>query len=103
MHSNSILRWTIILFAGLAMFWTSVQARANPKDVEKAINDLNNAFKKQDAETIKAMTADEHVAITSYLGLQSRADQLKSIGDLKITEYTVKNLKVTMLSKDTAI
>ena len=74
------------------------------KGVEKALRLLNEAFARRDAEAIKRLTTADHVAVTgSYGGPQTREQQLKSLNDLKLTEYRAGKLKVTVLSKDVAL
>lgn len=72
------------------------------KDVQKALEALNDAFSKQDEATIKKLTTDDHTAFTPYGGKQTRAEQIKTLPDLKITEYKATDARVTMLSKDVA-
>lgn len=72
------------------------------QEVEKAIRALNQAFEKQDLKAIKELMAEEHVSITPYAGMQTKAEQLKSLADLKYTEYKEANIQVTLLSKDVA-
>src|SRR5262249_14399713 len=74
------------------------------KDVEKALNALNEAFKKGDADAAKKYLADDHVAVTTYYGAPlDRAAQLKAFADVKMTEYTTAKMKVTALGKDSAL
>lgn len=77
---------------------------ATVKEVEKAIQALNEAFAKQDAAAIKKLVTDEHIAITPYYGgLATRDEQFKTLPDLKTTEYTVSQMKITLLTKDVAL
>jgi uncharacterized protein (TIGR02246 family) len=74
------------------------------KEVEKAITTLNEAFRKVDAETIKRLMTDDHVAVTVYYGgPQSVTDQIASLPDLKLAEYAAGKVKITLLGKDTAL
>jgi ketosteroid isomerase-like protein len=74
------------------------------KEVEKALRALNEAFKKRDAEAIQRLMMDTHVAITPYYGgPATRADQLKALPDLKMTEYKPGEMKITLVNKDTAL
>lgn len=97
-----------LLLATLLGLFLSGTARADDaaiiKEVDKAITELNNAFAKQDIPTIKRLLADDHVAITPYYnGLATKEDQLKSMADLKVTEYQPGQLKITLIAKDTAL
>src|SRR5579862_6293325 len=76
---------------------------ATAKEVEKALQSLNEAFVKQDTAAIKRLTTEEHVAITSYSGKQSRDAQLKDEANLKIREYRVADLNTVLPTKETAI
>jgi ketosteroid isomerase-like protein len=74
------------------------------REVEKAVGMLNAAFAKQDAAAIKRLMTADHVAVTGYYGgPQTRAEQLKSLKDLKLTEYAPGKLNVKLLGKDTAL
>jgi uncharacterized protein (TIGR02246 family) len=74
------------------------------KEVEKALATLNDAFKKQDAEAIKKLMTDDHTAVTTYYGgAVSRAEQVASLADLKLSEYTSAKTKVTVINKETAL
>jgi ketosteroid isomerase-like protein len=74
------------------------------KEVEKALASLNEAFAKQDAAAIKRLTTADHVAVTGYYGgPQTRDEQLKSLKDLKLTEYAAGKVTVKLLGKDAAL
>jgi ketosteroid isomerase-like protein len=74
------------------------------REVEKAVGMLNAAFVKQDAAAVKRLTTADHVAVTGYYGgPQTRAEQLKSLKDLKLTEHAPGKLSVKLLGKDTAL
>src|SRR5437762_2390238 len=74
------------------------------KDVEKALAALNEAFKNRDVAAVARLMTDNHQAITAYYGgVQTKAEQLKSLPDLKMSEYTPGPIKVTLLGKDTAL
>jgi ketosteroid isomerase-like protein len=73
-------------------------------EVEKALAELNEAFAKQDRDAIRRLMTDDHVAVTGYYaGPQTRDEQLKSLGDLKLTEYKVGKLKVAPLGKEAVL
>ena len=91
------------LIAGLLIGADIAQDKAT-KDVEKALGDLNEAFKKGDSDAIARLMSDSHVAITPYYGgRQTKAEQLKSLPDLKMSEYAMSDVKVTFVSKDVAL
>ena len=74
------------------------------KDIEEANRTLNEAFTKRDAEAIRRLMTEEHVAITSYYGgRQTTAEQLKSLPDLQLTEYAVGEVTVNLLTADVAL
>jgi ketosteroid isomerase-like protein len=91
----------------LAVFVFATVGRADDAaadDVTAAINKLNKAFEKADAAAIKAgMTAD-HVAVTGYYGGPvTRDEQIKSLADLKLTEYKSGKMKIKLLGKEGAL
>ncbi|MBY0526017.1 MAG: nuclear transport factor 2 family protein [Gemmataceae bacterium] len=74
-----------------------------PKEVEKLTRTLNEAFVKQDADTIKRMITDDHTTILGNGVRLTRAEQLKSLADLKLATYTMEEAKVTQPLKDVAV
>lgn len=73
------------------------------KEVEKAIRALNDAFAARDVDTIKRLTADDHVAITPYYPVQNKGEQLRSLDNLKLTEYTSGKIDVKLITTDVAL
>lgn len=72
--------------------------------VEKAIAALNKAFADGNVEAMRRLMAPEHIAITSYYGGPvSRDDQIKTLGDMKVSEYAAGTMKTTMISKGVAL
>jgi ketosteroid isomerase-like protein len=74
------------------------------QEVEKAITALNEAFHARDADKVKALMTDDHVAVTSYYdGPLDRAGQLKCLPDHQLTEYAAGKFKLTSLGKDAVL
>ena len=74
------------------------------KEVEEAVAKLNLAFKDRDVAVIKRLMTRDAIAITPYYGkLQGKAEQIKSLPDVKLTEYTRGKLNVSFLSKEVAL
>jgi ketosteroid isomerase-like protein len=93
------------LAAALVLLTFAAGSRADDADdVKAAISALNKAFEKADADAIKAgMTAD-HVAVTGYYGGPvDRDEQVKSLADLKLTEYKAGKMTIKMVGKDGAL
>jgi ketosteroid isomerase-like protein len=87
--------WLLLLAAGL------LAGDDAARDVAKAITTLNQAFKDRDAAAIRRLMTDDHVAITGYYGgPQTAAQQLASLPDLKLTEYSQGKLTLTPVGKD---
>ena len=79
-------------------------ADAPVPEVEKALRALNDAFRKRDADAIGKLITADHVAVTPYYGgPASRAEQLKTLPDLQLSEYTMGELKTIQLSKDVVL
>jgi ketosteroid isomerase-like protein len=94
----------LVLTAGLLI--GAQDAKQNPavQEIQKAIGTLNDAFAKRDADAVRRLMIDEHLSITAYYGgPATKADQLKSLADLQLTEYKAGELKVTMLTDDAAL
>lgn len=73
------------------------------KDVEKAITALNDAFKNGDPAPIKALMTEDHLTVTSWGGVQTREEALKTLPELKLKEYTPGKMKITVLGPDAAL
>ncbi len=92
-----------LLIVGL-LLGAQVQGEAGAeKDVRQALIKLNEAFGKGDADTIKAMLTEDHVAVLAVGIRQTRADALRQPADPKYTAYQTLDLKVTLLSEDVAL
>src|SRR4051794_5984471 len=74
------------------------------RDVKRGVAALNRAFEKGDVSAAGRLMTEDHVAITPYYGgPQGRAEQLRSLTDLKLDEYAAGEMKVTPLGKDAAL
>jgi len=96
-------RALLLLTVGLLL---GADAPADPavKDVEKALRALNDAFGKRDATAVAKLVAPNHTAITSYYnGVQDKAEQLRTLPDLKMSEYGMGTPRITLLNKETAL
>lgn len=93
-----------VLAAGLFLGADARGEDSAVKEVKEAIGALNKAFAKRDADAARRLMTADHVAVTAYYGgPQTRDEQLKSLPDLKLTEYSAGKLKVTLLGKDAAL
>jgi hypothetical protein len=68
-----------------------------------ALRSLNEAYLKKDVETIKRLTGDDLVVVTSSGQRETREEQLKSLPDLKLGEYRTEDVRVQMPAKEVAI
>jgi ketosteroid isomerase-like protein len=74
------------------------------KEVEKALDVLNDAFVKRDTDAIKRLMTPDHVAITTYYGGPiNLAGTLATAPDFKLTEMTAGKKTFTILSKDAVL
>lgn len=95
---------SLVLAAGLLLATDAPQDKGAAKDVATAINALNDAFLKGKPDLVRQLMTDDHISITSYYGgPQSKDEQLKSLPDLKMTDYSPGEIKVTFVSKDVAL
>ncbi len=97
---------TLVLLAVLAMPVSS--ARADDKATEellKALRTLNEAFTKSDAGAIRRLMTDDHLAITPYYdgGMATKEEQIRSLPDLKLSEYKTGKESVRFATPDVAI
>lgn len=95
-----------LLFLVAALFTSSVSVAADADDgkaVEQLQRALNNAYLKQDVEAIKRLTGEDLIVVTGQGVRETRAEQLKGLADLKLTEYLTEDVQVALPAKDTAV
>src|SRR5262249_25417629 len=103
-RSPNMTRTTLAVLAVGLLLGADTPKDDPAKDVEKAITTLNEAFQKRDATAIKPLLTEDHVAVTVYYsGPQKVSDQIASLPDLKLTEYSPGKLQVTLLGKEAAL
>jgi len=74
------------------------------KEIEEALAKLSQAFKDQDVAVLNRLTTPDHTAIRPFYGEpKARADEIKSLADLQMTEYTEGKFDVRYLSKDVVL
>jgi lysophospholipase L1-like esterase/ketosteroid isomerase-like protein len=74
------------------------------KEADQALSALNEAFATGKPEAIQRLMTEDHVAITPYYrGPVTRSEQIKSLADLKLSEYRTGTMKKTLLSSDVAL
>jgi ketosteroid isomerase-like protein len=102
--TNMTSKVLLILSAGLFIGADAGKDEGAVKEIQQAMQNLNEAFAKGDAAAIRRLVADEHVAITPYYGGPiPKAEQLKGLGALKVPDYKAGEIKVTLLTKDAAL
>lgn len=98
------MRTTVVLLAVLAFPVSSAQADdKSTEEILKALGTLNEAFTKSDADAIRRLMTDDHSAITPYYGVATKDDQIRSLPDLKLTEYKTGKETVRLVTPDVAI
>jgi uncharacterized protein (TIGR02246 family) len=89
---------------GTAVLLLAVQARADTADeVKRARQTIQTAFNKGDVDTLKSLMTEDLMTTLAYARFTNRADLLKVLGELKISEYKVDGLKVKTLTNDVAL
>ena len=72
--------------------------------IDNAAGMLDEAFERQDAEAIKALTTPDHLAVTHYYDEpQTVAQQIASLPDLKYQQTNLTEPTVTLLGPDAAL
>lgn len=72
--------------------------------IDNAAGMLDEAFERQDAEAIKALTTPYHLAVTHYYEEpQTVAQQIASLPDLKYQQTNLSEPTVTLLGPDAAL
>lgn len=98
----------VLFAAALCLVLSAAALRADDaaqiKEVNAAIQALDAAFEKQDADAIKALTTPDHIAVTPYYDApQTVAQQLASTKDYQIKQTLVLEPAVTLLGPDVAL
>ena len=73
------------------------------KKVQDFLQTLNNAYIKKDLDTMKRLMTDDHLAILASGVRQTKAEHLKTLPDLQLTEYTMHEVKTTQPAKGVVI
>jgi ketosteroid isomerase-like protein len=71
-------------------------------EVERAVMAVQSAFNKGDADAVRKLLTEDHVALLSYAHFSNAADQLKVLSDFQFSEYKIDDLKVKPLTGDVA-
>ncbi|MBA4187157.1 MAG: hypothetical protein C0467_03980 [Planctomycetaceae bacterium] len=93
----------LVLATLLTAMGSPVNADEGAKEVEKAISALNDAFKAGVPGPIKLLLTEDHLSVTTWGGRQTRDESLKTLPELKLKEYAVSGMKVTLLSTEVAL
>lgn len=74
------------------------------QEVEAALRKLNEAFASGNARAIRGLVTDDHTATTTYYGgLADLDEQLRTLPDLKQSEYKAGPMAVRFVAPDTAV
>ena len=83
----------------LLMFVAAAAVAAEPaKEVESAIEVLNEAFAKGDVAKVRSLMAPNHLAITPFAGKQSLEEQLRTLPELKYDKYSAGPMSANTVS-----
>src|SRR5262245_38726249 len=94
-------RALLIVMAGLLV--AADAADDTQAKVVQSLRTLNNAYVKKDVEAMKKLMSDDHLAILGSGQRQTKEEHLKSLADLKLSEYTMDDIKSIMPAKDMVI
>ena len=91
----------LIILIVLGSLLVVAEGRADVrKEVVKAKQVLQAAFKSRDADVIRQRTTADHLSISTLYQFFSQADQLKALSDYKFSSYKIVGLQVIPLTKD---
>lgn len=98
-----MLRTTAVALLLLA----ALPARADDQatdELRQALRTLNDAFAKPDAAAVRRLMTDDHEAVTPYYGVPAtKEEQLRTLPDLKLSEYKPGKETIRMVHRDVAI
>lgn len=96
-------RTLVVLLVGCVL-GTQARGEDAAREVKEAIEKLNAAFEKGDAATVGGLMTRDHVAVTPYYGKpQSREEQLRTLGETKLSEYSAGRLQLRVLGKEVVL
>src|SRR4051812_20119964 len=95
--------WWAVPVLGLLLAAEPPSDEAAKKELTRELTQLNEAFTKNDADAIKRLMTEDHVAVLASGVRLTRAEMLKTLSEFKLTSYTVDDLTITLLSKDAAL
>jgi ketosteroid isomerase-like protein len=94
----------VLVFGTSANTTRASEEDEQAKEVEEAVVKLSQAFKDGDVAVIKRLTTSDHIAIRPFYGEpKARAEEIKSLPDLKVTESTAGKFSTTFLSKEVVL
>jgi ketosteroid isomerase-like protein len=94
----------VIAFGTSANTTRASEKDEQAKEIEEALVKLSQAFKDGDVAVIKRLTTSDHIAIRPFYGEpKARAEEIKSLPDIKVTESTAGKFSTTFLSKEVVL
>jgi ketosteroid isomerase-like protein len=94
----------VLVFGTSANTTRASEEDEQAKEIEEALVKLSQAFKDRDVAAIKRLSTPDHIAIRPFYGEpKARAAEIKSLPDLKVTEYKAGKLSTTFLSKEVVL
>jgi ketosteroid isomerase-like protein len=95
---------TLPLLAALLLAGVARADDAAADEVSAAISKLNRAFEKGDTDALKQLMTADKVAVTGYYGGPvTRDEQIKSLAELKLSEYKAGKMTIKLLGKEAAL
>ncbi len=89
-----------LLAMALFVCVTPALAAEPSHDVETALRQLNEAFTTHNSAAITSLMTENHTAITPWAGKQTREEQVATLGDLELDEYTAGAMTFTPVGDD---
>lgn len=96
-------RYALLLLAAVLGSAAMAAPEDDAKALVQALGTLNDAYLKKDVDTIKRLTSEDLVVVSASGQRETREEQLKSLGDLKLGGYKTEAVRITHPAKDVAI
>jgi len=94
------MRYLVALL--VVLISSTAKAEEPVKEVESAMEVLNDAFTQHNVVKIRELMAPSHLAITPFAGKQPLEEQLRTLPDLKYDEYSAGPMSATIVN-DTCV
>ncbi len=97
------MKGRLFLIVGIGVLLGGDSRADDQLKVFELLKKLNGAYLQKDAATMKQLMSDDHLAIVASGVRQTKEEHLQGLADLKLSEYSMNDVRVTFPTKEMAI